>query len=242
MQFYTLLAILGAIFFYLMVILLKASLTCVDDQGCLLLHCVEGPFSEDYKTLIETSIDRNSDCRYQLGTTLERTSNKYYFFNDFEDTCQADVNAYAKARFALEPQITDTGFDAKLEAALADFKANNADTAVASPSLDDAARTVRDRYTNYSAFVPVTPLGTLQVPTVETKQICQDAEEVKLAAQLLEDDVKAANVDGVASEFLDWATFKSSLNNCNEIWKDVPTICDTCKTLLAEIKATNGAN
>ena len=126
---------LGFIFLYMLVILLRASLTCVDENGCLLLHCVNTPFSENYNTLIETSIDKNPDCRYQLGTTMERTANKYYFFDDYQDTCQADVNAYAKARFTIQAQAPQTDFSAKLKAALASFKAESADVAVSEPNF-----------------------------------------------------------------------------------------------------------
>lgn len=184
-QFYSLLAILGAIFFFLMVMLLKQSLTCVDDKGCLLLHCVETPFHEDYVTLIETSIDKNSDCRYQLGTTLERTSNKYYFFNDFQDTCQADINSYAKARFAVEEQITDSGFDAKLEAALNDLQATEDPIKIADNfSVAAAAEALKAKYTDYVAFVP-SGANIITAPTVATQQICQDSDDVKQAADLL---------------------------------------------------------
>jgi len=57
--------------FYLMVLLLKTSLTCVDDKGCLREHCVLINFNEDYKTLIDTSVSKNPDCRYALGSTIE---------------------------------------------------------------------------------------------------------------------------------------------------------------------------
>ena len=96
---------------------------------------------------------------------------------------------------------------------------------------------MRARYVDYPAFTTTSSLGTFTKPDVETQEICADAETVIVAAQMLEDEVDAANKNGIVSEFLDWSTFKNSLNNCDGVWKGVSTICDVCSALVKEVEA-----
>ena len=70
-QFCTLFFVLGGLTVYLLLVTLKTSLTCVDDEGCLLEHCTFVKFSDEYKTLIDISLSQNKNCPYALGTSRQ---------------------------------------------------------------------------------------------------------------------------------------------------------------------------
>ena len=100
MQFCTLFFVLGGLSLYLLIMTLNTSLTCVDELGCLLEHCVFENFSEEYKTIIDIALSKRSDCPYALGTSRQQNlrSDNSNFVDYNVVTCQPSFTAVARAR------------------------------------------------------------------------------------------------------------------------------------------------
>lgn len=75
-----------------------------------------------------------------------------------------------------------------------ELKVAEPDAVADSINLVDAAAVVRDKYTDYPAFVP-SGTNLITEPAVIVQEICQDSDDVKQAADLLKADVDAANND-----------------------------------------------
>ena len=70
-QYCTLFFVLGGLSLYLLIMTLETSLTCIDDKGCLLEHCIFDKFNDEYKTIIDISLSKNKNCPYALGTSRQ---------------------------------------------------------------------------------------------------------------------------------------------------------------------------
>ena len=134
MQFYTLLVILGGILVILTLATLTSSLSCIDENGCLIYSCTYHRFSEEYVTLIDISINNNQKCCWKRYDTINQCiggyDNEAYYENN---SCQSDVNALVIQNRAVQAQTSSIDVDTLVKNALAQLKINDAANAVAQP-------------------------------------------------------------------------------------------------------------
>ena len=176
-QFWTLLAILGSILIGLLLSTLATSLTCVDEEGCLLQHCALYLFSDEYETLLDVSISRNPKCCYNTGSarnTCIGFSNDAFY--DSGDTCQPDVNAYLKARLVVEAQATKD-LPISVNSALQYILDNNVpDTNT--QNLDLATVKTYVLGLDYADLDPSATLSNLQPGAVVVSEPCKASDQV----------------------------------------------------------------
>ena len=191
-QFWTLLAILGSILIALLLNVLKTSLTCVDEEGCLLQHCTFYSFTEQYKTILDISISKNSNCCYGPGsrrnTCIGFSNDPFY---DEADTCQPDVNAYLKARVQIEAQATQN-LESSVNAALAYLVTNNVpDSNGADADLSSAKAYVLLQ--NYEDLNPTATPSDLQPEAVVISDACKSSDQVADAKTYMDEAVLEVN-------------------------------------------------
>ena len=139
-QFYSLLVILGGILVILTLATLTSSLSCIDENGCLIYSCIYHRFSEEYVTLIDISINNNPKCcwkRYDLiNQCIGGYDNEAYYENN---SCQSDVNALVIENRAVLLQTSSIDIDTEVGKALTQLAdptavGNDAANAVAQPT------------------------------------------------------------------------------------------------------------
>ena len=60
-QYNTMLVFFSVVIIYFMLAVLQTSLACVDANGCLLEHCQEVNFKQEYKELLDAQRNNNAE-------------------------------------------------------------------------------------------------------------------------------------------------------------------------------------
>lgn len=115
--------------------ILKTSLTCIDERGCLNQHCIQYYHQPDYATLIDLSSGQNSECCWADGNARNQCIGG---FNDeaFDDKaiCMPELNEFANAKFEIQEQIELINIETEVSEAIEFLKLNDA-LALTDPDL-----------------------------------------------------------------------------------------------------------
>ena len=244
-QFCTLLLTLGAMLLYISVMILQASLSCVDSDGCLQQNCVDFNFKDDYKTLIDTSVSNNQNCRYILGSTREvnQRTFDYSFADDFVDTCQSELNKFALARIeveeAVEAIVTMEQLESDMETALNNLVSSDV-SAVGPIATEDGLEVAVEQYRDIDQFQTYIDAGmptfsTVSASSVDVSEVCTGAADVVAAEEALDAAVVKNNAYIAINTLLSWPNFQSTYNRCNDFWGNSARICDPCATDLSSV-------
>ena len=102
-QFYSLFFVLGGILLTLMLFSLQVSLRCIDENGCIMEHCVLDKFNDKYTDVIDVNAETHSDCRYKLGSTQDLLLQRRTTAQEVVVvTCQPTVNTVIKQSIEID--------------------------------------------------------------------------------------------------------------------------------------------
>ena len=105
---------------------LRTSLTCIDEQGCLIYNCIYHRFTDEYKTLIDLSLNNNPKCCWKRWSLTNQCiggyDNEAYYDNT---SCQYDVNTLVIERNQVVAQTIDINLQETVDSALLTLRTND---------------------------------------------------------------------------------------------------------------------